>query len=176
MPWKFLWWIFAKVLLVVHIKFAFQCIKGTERLIIVFKKFTYMTNSQKGVTVGFLPLKTLNNFLRIKHKDIYFCSMMHFEVVIAYMQKEITYVFRFSYTCFYDKKCLFFKEKTSHFGEGCFLATPVSTAGVFSQIFTTHPTAKGLGNNLLYGSVGSNRKSQKISVSLHISVNFHLQH
>ena len=64
-------------------------------------------------------------------------------------------------TYFYDKKCLFFKEKTSHFGEGCFLATPISTAGVFSQIFTTHPTAKGLGNNLLYGSVGSNRKSLK---------------
>ena len=38
-------------------------------------------------------------------------------------------------TCFYDKKCL--------------------------KIFTTHPTAKGLGNNLLYGSVGSNRKSLK---------------
>ena len=60
------------------------------------------------------------------------------------------------------------------------MATPISTAGVFSQIFTTHPTAQGLGNNLLCGSVGSYRISMKYglpnkSVSLHISVNFHLQ-
>ena len=64
-------------------------------------------------------------------------------------------------TCFLTKKCHIFKEKMSHFGERCFLATPISTAGVFSQIFTTHPTAQGLGDNLLYGSVGSYRKSMK---------------
>ena len=34
----------------------------------------------------------LVNFLRIEHKDLFFCNMMHFEFVITYMQKEITYV------------------------------------------------------------------------------------
>ena len=54
-------------------------------------------------------------------------------------------------TCFLTKNAIFFKEKTSHFGERCFLATPISTAGVFSQIFTTHPAAQVLRNNLMYG-------------------------
>ena len=72
-------------------------------------------------------------------------------------------------TCFWQK-CPFLKEKMSHFGEGCVLTTPVSTAGVFSQIFTTHPTAQGLGNNLLYGSVGSYRKSMKYGLPKNLSL------
>ena len=49
--------------------------------------YIYMTNSQKGVPVGFVLLKSLNNFLRIEHKDI-FCNMMHFDFVITCMQKR----------------------------------------------------------------------------------------
>ena len=121
-----------------------------------------MTNSQKGVPVGFLPLKTLNNFLRIEHNDLFVCNMMYFEFVITYMQKEITYAVRFYFNyIFFDKKCHICKEKSLILERGVFLATPISTAGVFSQIFTNYPIAQGLGNNLLYGSVGSYRKSMK---------------
>ena len=89
---------------------------------------------------------------------------MHFEFLITYMQKEITWDIRFSfkYILFFLQKMPHFqRKKTSHYGERCFLVTPISTAGVFSQIFATNPTAQGLGNNLLYGSVGSYRKSMK---------------
>ena len=39
-----------------------------------------MTNCQKGIPVGFLPLKTLNNFLRIEHKDLFFLQYDVFRV------------------------------------------------------------------------------------------------
>ena len=74
-----------------------------------------MTNSQKGVPVGFLPLKTLN-FLRNEHKDLFFCNMMHLEFVITYAQKEITYVIRFSFKyMFFDKKMPYFQRKNVSF-------------------------------------------------------------
>ena len=142
-----------------------------------------MTNSQKGVPVGFLPLKTLNNFLRIKHKDIYFCCMMHFEVVIAYMQKEITYVFRFSfkYVFLWQKMSFFFKEKTSHFG-GVFSGNSHFNCWcIFSDIYDS-PHCKRVGEQSSVWIGGFQQKileiwpPKKISVSLHISVNFHLQH
>ena len=108
-----------------------------------------------------LPLKTLNNFLRIEHKDLFFAVWCNSSSWLYICKKKLPPSSVFLLNTFFDKKCRIFKQKTSHFGERCFLVTSISTAGVFSQIFTTHPTAQGLKNTLLYGSVGSYRKSMK---------------
>ena len=145
--------------------------------------YTYMTNSQKGVPVGFLPLKTLNNFLRIKHKDIYFCSMMHFEVVIAYMQKEITYIFRFSfkYVFLWQKMSFFQRKKRLILERGVFWQLPFQLLVYFLRYLRLTPLQNGWGtifcmDRWVPTENPWNMASQKISVSLHISVNFHLQH
>ena len=85
-------------------------------------------------------------------------------------------------TCFYDKKCLFFQRKNVSFWRGVFSGNSRFNCWcIFSDIYDS-PHCKRVGEQSSVWIGGFQQKileiwpPKKISVSLHISVNFHLQH